>query len=139
MLSWVMKPEKLSWVTIPLLIWVILGILGMLSLPFLGIVLNLIFGAAINDASTSAADAQALGFVRLLTGSTLWVVFFFSLVWTVFQFFTYRALNEGKGWARIAAIVIAIVGLLNFPIGTALGVFMLIGAFDPEVQQYASR
>ncbi len=134
-----MKPQKLSWVTIPLLVSVALSILGMLSLPFLGLVLNSFFGAAIGDASTSAADAQTLGWVRFFTGSTLWVIFFFSLAWTVFQFFTYRAVNEGKSWGRIAAIVIAVLGLLNFPLGTALGVFMLVGAFDPEVQQYARR
>lgn len=134
-----MKPEKLSWVTIPLLISVVLSVLGMLSLPFIGVLLNIVFGAAINDSSTSAADAQTLGLVRFFTGSTLWIIFFFSLAWTVFQLFTYRAMQEGKGWARIAAIVIAILGLLNFPIGTALGVFMLVGAFDPAVQQYASR
>lgn len=134
-----MKPEKLPWVTIPLLISVVLSILGMVSLPFIGVLLNAIFGAAINDSSTSASDAQALGLVRFFTGSTLWIIFFFSLAWTVFQFSTYRAMQEGKGWARIAAIVIAILGLLNFPIGTALGVFMLVGAFDPAVQQYASR
>ncbi|AZI42816.1 hypothetical protein EHF33_08695 [Deinococcus psychrotolerans] len=134
-----MKPEKLSWVTIPLLISVILSILGMLSLPFIGFFMNLIFGAAMNDASTTASDAQALGWVKLFTGSTLWIIFFFSLAWTVFQFLTYRAIQEGKGWARIAAIVIAILGLLNFPVGTALGVFMLVGAFDPAVQEYANR
>lgn len=134
-----MKPEKLSWVTIPLLISGVLNILVMLSLPFIGVFRNVVFGAAINDSLTSASDAQALGLVRSFTGSTLWVIFFFSLAWTVFQFFTSRAIQEGKGWARVAAVVIAILGLLSFPIGTALGVFMLVGAFDPAVQQYASR
>ncbi|WP_161883373.1 hypothetical protein [Deinococcus alpinitundrae] len=134
-----MKPDKLAWVTIPLLVNVVLSILGMLSLPFIGVFLNIVFGAAINDSSTSASDAQALGLVKFFTGSTLWVIFFVSLAWTVFQFFTSRAMQQGKGWARVAAIVIAILGLLNFPIGTALGVFILVGAFDPAVQQYTSR
>ena len=134
-----MKPQKLSWITIPLLINMVLGVLGLLILPFIGAFISAAYGLAANDATTSASDLQSLGIVRLFTGATLWITFFFSLAWLVFQFFTYRALNEGKGWARIAAIVIAILGLLNFPVGTALGIFMLIGAFDPEVQQYASR
>ncbi|WP_420594746.1 hypothetical protein [Deinococcus sp.] len=134
-----MKPQKLSWVTVPLIVSMILGVLGLLILPFAGAVISAAYGLAAADTATTASDLQALGFVRFFTGATLWIIFFFSLAWLIFQFFTYRALNEGKSWARIAAVVIAILGLFNFPLGTVLGIFMLIGAFDPEVQQYASR
>ena len=133
-----MKPQKLSWVTIPLLISAILSALSLLLIPFLGAFINYIFGAAAADSSTSAADLQGLGFARVFTGATLWIFFFFTLAWTIFQFFAYRAVNQGKDWGRISAVVIAILGLLSFPVGTALGVFMLIGAFDPEVQRYTS-
>ncbi|WP_293912659.1 hypothetical protein [Deinococcus sp.] len=133
-----MKPQKLSWVTIPLLISAILSALGLLLIPFLGALFNSVFGTIAKDSSTSAADLQGLGFARVFTGTTLWIIFFFSLAWTIFQFFAYRALNQRKDWGRISAVVIAILGLLSFPVGTALGVFMLIGAFDPDVQRYTS-
>jgi hypothetical protein len=133
-----MQPQKLSWVTIPLLISAILSALSLLLIPFLGVFFNYIFGLAATDSTTTAADLEGLNFARIFTGATLWITFFFVLAWTVFLFFAYRALNQRKDWGRIAAVVIAILGLINFPVGTALGVFMLIGAFDPEVQRYTS-
>ncbi|AWN22077.1 hypothetical protein DKM44_01500 [Deinococcus irradiatisoli] len=133
-----MKPERLSWVTVPLRLFTLLSVLGLLLLPFLGALLNLILGAVLGDASTTAEDAQIISWVRLFTGSTLWVLFFIGLAWTVFEYLTYRAVVAGLAWGRVAAIVIAVVGLLNFPFGTLLGVFLLIGAFDPAVQRYAA-
>lgn len=133
------KPQKLSWVTIPLIVNIVLGVLGLLMLPFLGAILSAAFGAAANDASTTAQELQNLQVVKMFTGGTLWVSFFIGLAWLVFEFFALRAVQAGKNWGRIAAIVIFILSLLSFPIGTLLGIFGLIGAFDPEVQRYASR
>ncbi|MDB5046696.1 MAG: hypothetical protein JWQ08_2746 [Deinococcus sp.] len=133
-----MKPQKLSWVTTPLLIMFILQLLGLLILPFLAPVMNSIMGAAATD-STSGITADQLGLMRVFTGATLWITFVVAAAWAIFVFLTYRAVGQGRGWARIAAIVIAILGLLSFPIGTILGVLILIGAFDPDVQRFASR
>lgn len=38
-------------------------------------------------------------------------------------------------WARIGAIVLAILGLFNVPIGTAIGAFILWYLFQPEGRQ----
>lgn len=133
-----MKPQKLSWVTTPLLIMFVLQLLGLLILPFLAPLLNTIFGAAASD-PTSGITADQLGVLRIFTGATLWISFIIAAAWAAFTFLTYRAVGQGRGWARIAAIVIAILGLLNFPVGTILSVLILIGAFDPEVQRFASR
>jgi len=43
-------------------------------------------------------------------------------------------LLKHKNWARIMLIVLAIIGLLNFPIGTGLGIWWLIVLFKPEVK-----
>lgn len=133
-----MKPQKLSWVTTALLIMFILQLLGLLLLPFLAPFINTVLGAAATD-PTNGITSDQLGILRIFTGATLWVSFIFAAAWAVFVFFTYRAIGQGRGWARIAAIVIAILALLNFPIGTVLGVLILIGAFDPDVQRFASR
>ncbi|ADV68572.1 hypothetical protein [Deinococcus maricopensis] len=127
-----MVPQKLSWVTTSLIITMVLGVLGLLLLPFLGGFLNMVLGA-------SSENAQELQIARLFTGASLWVSGLVGIAWLVFEFFTFKALQAGKSWGRIAAIVIGIISLLNFPIGTILGIFMLIGAFDPDVQRYASR
>ncbi|ANE44278.1 hypothetical protein [Deinococcus puniceus] len=133
-----MKPQKLSWVTTPLLIMFILQLLGLAVLPFLAPLVNSIANTAATD-PTSGITADQLGLLRVFTGATLWVSFIIAAAWAAFTFLTYRAMGQGRGWARVAAIVIAILGLLNFPIGTILGVLILIGAFDPDVQRFASR
>lgn len=131
-------PDKLKFVTIPLLILLVLQILSLLALPFLGPIMNAIFGAAATDPE-SGITASDLGILRMFTGGMLWVSFLFGALWAALIYFTYRAIGQGKSWARIVAIVLGVLNLLSFPIGTILGIIMLIGAFDQEVQRYATR
>ena len=42
-------------------------------------------------------------------------------------------LYKRKEWARILTLVISVVNLLNFPIGTAIGVYSLWALVQPEV------
>jgi fructose-specific phosphotransferase system IIC component len=39
-----------------------------------------------------------------------------------------------KGWARILAIILAILNLILFPIGTALGIYTLVIMFNEETK-----
>ena len=39
-----------------------------------------------------------------------------------------------KGWARILAIILAILNLILFPIGTALGIYTLVIMFNDETK-----
>lgn len=131
-------PEKLKFVTIPLLILLVMQVLGILLLPFIGPFLNALFSSIASDPQ-SGVSATDLGMMKMFTGGMLWVSFLFGALWAAFIYFTWRAVQQGKNWARIAAIVLAVLNLLNFPIGTVLGVIMLIGALDKDVQHYASR
>jgi len=45
----------------------------------------------------------------------------------------YGLLNY-KGWARILAIILAILNLILFPIGTALGIYTLVIMFNDEAK-----
>ena len=45
----------------------------------------------------------------------------------------YGLLNY-KGWARILAIILAILNLCLFPIGTALGIYTLVIMFNDETK-----
>ena len=130
------RPPKLSYVTVPLLIMLVLQVLSLLALPFLGALLS----AATNSATPSPdVSAQDLALVKMLSGTGLWIVGLLMAAWAAFQYFVYRGMLEGKSWARIAAIVVGVLALLNFPIGTILGILILVGAFDQDVQRYASR
>ena len=40
-----------------------------------------------------------------------------------------------KSWARLAAIVLAVISLISFPIGTILGIIILWYLFKPEIKE----
>jgi len=42
-------------------------------------------------------------------------------------------LFKRKEWARILTLIISIISLLNFPIGTAVGVYSIWALVHPEV------
>lgn len=133
-----MKPQKLSWITVPLLISLVLQILGLLVLPFLIPLIDVALTSVAN-APNSGLGPQELRLVRSLTGTTLWALLLLGVFWAALIYFTYGAVQDGRSWSRIAALVIAVTGLINFPVGTVLGVLILMGSFDPEVQGYLSR
>jgi hypothetical protein len=41
-----------------------------------------------------------------------------------------------KAWARVVAIVVAVLGLLNVPIGTLIGIYALWVLFSGSVEAY---
>ena len=47
-------------------------------------------------------------------------------------FMTAKGIREKKNWAKIVGIIIAILSVTNVPIGTILGVLILIGLLDSE-------
>ena len=44
------------------------------------------------------------------------------------------ALRRRAPWSRIGALVLGCVGLMNVPLGTALGVFAIVVLVDKDVQ-----
>jgi len=47
-------------------------------------------------------------------------------------FMTAKGIREKKNWAKIVGIIIAILNITNVPVGTILGVLILIGLLDSE-------
>ncbi len=45
-------------------------------------------------------------------------------------------LLKGKEWGRILALVVAVLGLLNFPLGTAIGIYALYVLLQQEAGFY---
>ena len=45
-------------------------------------------------------------------------------------------LLQGKNWGRIISIVNAVLSLFNFPIGTAIGILILMYLTKTEVREY---
>lgn len=134
-----LMPAKLSWVTIPLLINMVLSGLSLLILPFIGAIMSMAFGASATDHTMTPDDIQAMQFVKIFSGATLWMIGLAGLFGLWLHWYAYKSLQQGKAVGRTIAIVLAIFNLFGVPIGTLLGIFMLVGAFDPEVTRYASR
>ncbi|MGY2894165.1 hypothetical protein [Deinococcus sp. UYEF24] len=132
------KPQKLSWVTVPLIIQMVLSALGIIALPFLIPFFNLMVSdpSFTQDSSSSPAELKA---ILVFFSASIWIIEIVAIAFLVLYFFVLRAVQQGKSWGRIVAIVFFILGLFNFPFGTALGVFGLIGAFDAEVTAYCNR
>lgn len=128
------RPARLSFVTTPLLISLIYNAISLLTLPFSGDTIN----DTVRQMETMLGSTAAPMSPELVT-TVLWVSFFITSAIVLLLYFTRRALLEGRSWGRVSSIVIGVLSLLLFPIGTVLGIFMLIGAFDKDVQAYASK
>ncbi|WP_350243178.1 hypothetical protein [Deinococcus sonorensis] len=127
------QPEKLNWVTVPLIVLMVFQVLAVILVP---LVWPLITAILSGDTTLASQDVQL---ARTVTGSAIAVAEVVQLIILVFTFLTYRAVVQGRSWGRIAAVVLFVLNILNFPFGTLLAVFGLIGAFDPDVQRYCSR
>jgi hypothetical protein len=58
----------------------------------------------------------------------------FFLPGIIVEFVAGSYLLEFKAWARILAIILGIINLLFFPIGTALGIYTLVIMFNEETK-----
>lgn len=56
----------------------------------------------------------------------------FFLAYAAAAFITAWGLMERRPWARILAIVLAILALVHIPLGTALGIYTLWVMWPPE-------
>ena len=96
-----------------------LGVLGVCVMLFLGAIFGL-FGAAVGAAQT---DVPA-GLLGWFAGLGL-VVFLFFLALPVLEIVGGALLLNGSPVGRVLTIVYSVLGLINVPIGTAIGLYSL--------------
>src|SRR5688572_9379374 len=58
------------------------------------------------------------------------VILLFFLIPLLFHFFVAKGAKQGKSWARRASMVIGILMLFGFPIGTIIGVYLISNAWN---------
>ncbi len=114
-------PTKIKMITIPLLIEAILMAVATLFL-LLGGVLS--FGVSLRQR------------VGMGGGFIFFVIAIGTLVWGIVSFITYQAVKERKEWGHVLSIIIAVLMLFNFPVGTTLGILILIGNFSDEAKAW---
>ena len=108
---------------------IVLGSLG----AFGAVVLLLIFGgvAGIVGMSADSPDARIAAPILGGIGGLLFIVL---LLLSIPSIIAGVGLLKLEPWARILAIVLSAIELLNVPIGTALGVYGLWALTKPETE-----
>lgn len=128
------RPTRLSFLNVPLLIGLIYWAISLLTVPF--------SGGTLNDTLLEYSRLTGTPAVQLTPeqlNAVLWTTFVVTALLVLWLALTRQAVLDGKRWGRVSSIVIAVLSLLVFPIGTVLGIVMLIGVFDRDVQAYLNR
>jgi hypothetical protein len=107
------------------IIWGIITVLVGLILPW--VIMGMVRMAV---EATGEVGAQAFA------GGIVFFWGFFAICWGILDVLIGVFLAKGAGWARIAAIIVGILSLLSFPIGTALGIICLVVLFGEEGKAY---
>lgn len=100
---------------------IVFSVLGLIAALFF-----YVFFGVVGD----IADDMEAEFVLNIIGSSLAV--FFAII-SVPGIIGGVGLLKRKEWARILVIIISALDLLNFPLGTALGVYSIWALVQPEI------
>lgn len=128
------RPARLGLLTTPLLIALIYNAISLLTLPFSGPTIRQVLAdlsAATGEPAFQISEAQIQ--------TVLWLSFALTSALVLWLYSTRRAVLEGRRWGWVSTLVIAVLSLLVLPFGTVLGLIMLFGLFDREVQAYLRR
>ena len=114
---------------------VLFGVMGAV-LICMAIVMALVFGVIGSVVGASGEQDAAVAIAALgLSGLALTI---FLLVLAVPYLICGWGLWKRRSWARIVGIVLAVLALINFPLGTAFGVYALIILFKGETEKLFS-
>lgn len=110
------------------ILFYIFGALGLIAALFM-----LIGGAGL---ATMIASQEATGDAAgaFAAGGCMTAVAVLVAIMSLPSILTGWGLSKGKSWARILTIILAILNLPGFPLGTALGVYALWVMFNDETK-----
>ena len=105
----------------------IVGILQIVSSAF-GLILAAIIFVVITGAGLASGDETAIFVTSIVGPLVAFFIFLLSLPGLIGGIW----LLQYKEWARILTIVVGVLGLLNIPFGTALGIYTLWVLFNKD-------
>lgn len=88
--------------------------------------------------AVAASDHQALPVLGIF-GSIGMLIFGILAVTSIPGIVAGIGLLRGANWARILSIVLAVINLASFPVGTALGVYTIVVLLHPETSLMFDR
>jgi len=116
--DWELHISVLGWLYIfGNIIYLLIGGVGLIFLTGIGIVSH---------------DPEAVQVLSFIGG----IGFVFFTVLAVPGLIAGVGLLKRQSWARILALVLAILGLVNFPIGTAVGIYALWVLLQTEASEH---
>ncbi|MFC6591365.1 hypothetical protein ACFP81_04600 [Deinococcus lacus] len=124
-------PAQLKWLTLPLQIALWAHAITLLMIPFAGEYIE----AATHDALKTLGDTS-LRVTPALVQQMSWTLFSMVLLTVLALYFVRRGVLAGQRWAWVGSLVVGALLLLNFPLGTVLGLAVLYGALTPAVRAF---
>jgi hypothetical protein len=100
-----------------------------IGLSILGILTGIFVFTILHFVGDIAQDEQAQFILSIVSRALAGFIFFMSIPGLVAGI----GLFKRKEWARILALIISVISLLNFPLGTAVGVYSIWALVNPEV------
>lgn len=109
-------------------------VLGWLWVAF-GVLI--LFGAVMGFLSAVVGGMFSGSFVEAIASSVIGMcVMVFLIVISLPSLLTGQGLLNGKGWARIAAMVLGVLNFFSFPLGTALCVYTFWALWGKDADPY---
>lgn len=100
-----------------------------IGLSILGILIGIFVFTILYFVGDIAVDEQAQFILYIVSRVLAGFIFFMSIPGLVAGI----GLFKRKEWARILTLIISVLSLLNFPLGTAVGVYSIWALVNPEV------
>jgi len=116
-------PSKINTARICLLVLAWLSVLSAVFVALMFLLLTLGIGLSNEEGS---------GIGAIIFGSFGLIISLASAALALLTFLVAKGIREKKNWAKITGIVIAVLNILNVPLGTILGILILIGLIDED-------
>lgn len=112
------------------ILFIVFSILGLFGLWFYDIFMDFIFG--ITEANGDPVPKEAIWFFDLIE-SILWAI---AILFYIPRIVIGFGLVNGRKWAMMPALIYGIIGIINFPVGTLVGVYAILiyGAKDKNTE-----
>ena len=108
---------------------IIFQVLGWLTIV-IGVIMGIVFIIIGIGAGAGGDEGAAVG-AAFGAGMGIFMLILMVIVGIVYLI-TAKGIANKKNWAKILGIIMAVLSLFSFPIGTALGIWMLINFFSDE-------
>ncbi len=100
-----------------------------IGLSILGMLMGIFVFTILYFVGDITQDEQAQFILSIVSRALAGFLFFMSIPGLIAGI----GLFKRKEWARILALIISVISLLNFPLGTAVGVYSIWALVNPEV------